>query len=106
MLDKATVKINCPAANHIRHIRSASGNCNRAFKAILIALVGVCVLEVGCKDVSTVWNTEVRSPDGHWVARAMTEQHGGPGTAGIVTAVYLKQTDASSPPQEVLAFFL
>ena len=45
------------------------------------------------------------SPDGYWLATAKTELHGGFGTAGVVTSVYLKRTNGSSPAVEILGFF-
>jgi hypothetical protein len=48
--------------------------------------------------------TEVRSPDGLWIASARTIQDGGFGSAHIDTIVYLKESNASRPPTEVLAF--
>jgi hypothetical protein len=68
----------------------------------LIVLWVCVVLGVGCQDVQTIWSAEARSPDGHWLAIANTIQHFGPGTAGIVTIVYLKWN--SNPPREVLLF--
>jgi hypothetical protein len=47
---------------------------------------------------------EVRSPDGLWIASVRTVQNGGFGSAGIDTMVYLKQTNRSEPPMEVLGF--
>ena len=67
-------------------------------------ILGVCVLFCGCQDVATIWSAEVRSPDGRWLASAHTEQHGGPGTAGVETIVYVKRTD-STPSEAVLSLF-
>lgn len=73
-------------------------------KTIPLIIIGVCVLMSGCHDVATIWSAEARSPDGYWIASARTEQHGGPGTAGIITSVYLKRINVSQPPMEVLGF--
>jgi hypothetical protein len=60
---------------------------------------------VGCEGPPpTVWKTEVRSPDGLWIASADTVQNGGFGNAHIDTVVYLKWTRDSQEPQEILAF--
>lgn len=70
-------------------------------------ILGVCVLWSGCRpslDDLTVWKTEVRSPDGLWIASARTIQNGGFGSAHIDTLVYLQQANTSQPPTEVLAF--
>ena len=67
------------------------------------AMVASCVLFFGCRqDVQTIWSSEARSPDGHWLATAKTTQHFGPGTAGIETTVQLKFV--SNPPTEILVF--
>jgi hypothetical protein len=80
--------------------------CHRAIsKAISFVIVGICLLGIGCQDVATIWSAEARSPDGNWLASAHTEQHGGPGTAGVETIVYLSRTNVSKPPEAVLSFF-
>jgi hypothetical protein len=73
-------------------------------KAILLVILGVCVLGSGCRDNAhpTIWKAEVRSPDGLFLAIARTDQNGGFGSASIDTKVFLKQ--ASQPPVMVLAF--
>jgi hypothetical protein len=72
-----------------------------AREAAALALIGVCLLGTACA-ASTVWKAELQSPDGHYTAIARTVQSGGPGTAWIVTAVFLKPTNGSQPPTEVL----
>lgn len=60
----------------------------------------------GCEfSVRTVWSTQVKSPDGQWIASGRSELHSGPGNAAIQTGVYLKRTDSSSPEETVLLFF-
>jgi hypothetical protein len=77
--------------------------CRRlpAFLAAVLAF-GVCILVAGCRDIATTWSAEARSPDGHWVATARTQQWGGPGTAYDATSVFLKQ--GSQPPTQILGF--
>src|SRR5882672_10318713 len=70
----------------------------------LLALVGFCIVEVGCQDVATTWSTEARSPDGRWLASARTQQWSGPGTAYDATTVSLKQLGTSLSPTQVLVF--
>src|SRR5216683_3591199 len=72
--------------------------------ALVIALLS-CVLHLGCRAVETIWSAQAVSPDGYWLATAKTELHGGFGTAGVVTSVYLKRTNGSSPAVEILGFF-
>jgi hypothetical protein len=72
----------------------------RSAKQLLLIIVGVCVLEFGCRDSAVIWSAESRSPDGHYLASASTEQFGGPGTAAVETTVYLKE--GSQSPVEIL----
>jgi hypothetical protein len=71
--------------------------------AISFIILGFCLYGTGCAP-PTVWNAEVRSPDGHSIAVARTVQNGGFGTASIDTTVYLKSTQFSNPPAQVLGF--
>jgi hypothetical protein len=73
-------------------------------KIMLLPSVSMCVLIFACKDVATIWSTEVPSPDGQWLATARTDQYGGPGTAGLLTTVYLKRTERPPPPIQILMF--
>ena len=79
-------------------------NYARLRKTISLSIMGVCVLVAGCHDAPTIWKAEARSPDGYWLASAETVQNGGFGTAGIDTSVYLKRTNVSDPPMQVLGF--
>jgi hypothetical protein len=79
----------------------------RYSKSIPLMILGVSLLWSGCRpslDDLTVWKTEVRSPDGLWIASARTIQNGGFGSAHIDTLVYLQQTNASQPSTQVLGF--
>jgi hypothetical protein len=67
-------------------------------------MLGACVLASGCNEAPTIWETEVPSPDGRWIASACTIQNGGFGSAHIDTIVFLKQSNVSKPPTEVLGF--
>lgn len=77
---------------------------SRNLRVAIWLIIGVCILQ-GCQDVATIWSAEARSPDGKWLASAHTEQHGGPGTAGVETVVELKRTDVSRTPEAVLSLF-
>ena len=71
---------------------------------LLAALVACCSL-VGCEqDVATIFPVEVKSPDGLWTARARTEQHGGPGAAGVQTIVVLRKGGDPGSPVQILLF--
>jgi hypothetical protein len=73
-------------------------------QGMTVLIVSLCVLLSGCSNVATIWSTESRSPDGRWVARAVTEQHSGPGNALLQTTVLLKHTKGPKEPIEVLLF--
>jgi hypothetical protein len=62
-------------------------------QAILMLVIGILMLEYGCPwmAVRTVWSAEARSPDGLWIARALTEETNGPGIAQVGTSVFLKR---------------
>jgi hypothetical protein len=87
-------------------VQGGTGSCSAIRTATALIVIGVCVLGSSCQRVGvvTIWTAEARSPDGLWLASARTEQHGGPGSAGILTSVYLKRTNVSQPPMEVLGF--
>lgn len=68
---------------------------------IWLMLILFCAL-ASCRDVATIWSTEARSPDGRWVATARTDQYGGPGTAGIISTVFLTRTAGPQDKLEVL----
>ena len=67
----------------------------------VFVLMNVCFV-AGCHDVKTTWSAQTLSPDKTWLASARTEQHGGPGTAGVQTIVYLKQIADPRPPTQIL----
>jgi hypothetical protein len=56
-------------------------------------LVFLCVLLIGCP--ATIWRSELKSPDGAWLAVAHTEQDGGFGSAVIYTLVDLESTNGT-----------
>jgi len=70
--------------------------------AVAPVIVGTCLLASGCRDATTTWSAEARSPDGNWLATARSQQWGGPGTAYDATSVSLKQ--GTQPAVEVLGF--
>jgi hypothetical protein len=71
-------------------------------KATSLLILVACFSVSGCHRVSTIWSAEARSPDGHWLAIARTDQSIGPGTNFDVTVVYLKRTGDSQPPTQIL----
>jgi uncharacterized protein YceK len=83
-------------------IRLAGGS--RSVLVMLVLTLPMCALLSGCSSVATIWSTEVRSPDGRWLAKALTEQHSGPGSALLQTTVFLKDTNGPKEPIEVLLF--
>jgi hypothetical protein len=77
---------------------------HRICKHIRLLIIAGCLLMLGCQDVGTTWSAEVRSPDGHFVAAAQTQQWGGPGTAYDATTVDLRRVGSSQAPMEILGF--
>ncbi len=71
--------------------------------ALVSVVMCLSLVLVGCTDDSaSVWSGEARSPSGRWVSTATTTQTGGPGTASVGTAVYLRWTASSRPPTLIL----
>lgn len=98
-----TVRINSEPVGHLRRI--VLGVCRSAGSCAVICLLAISACAVfGCREGVTTWSAEARSPDGHWIASALSKQYGGPGTAGLYTNVYLKRTDVRQAPIEVLGF--
>jgi len=85
-------------------IQRVRGSRSVLRKRMFVLAVSLCALLSGCSNVATIWSTEVRSPDGRWLAMALTEQHSGPGNALLQTTVLLKDTKGPKEPIEVLLF--
>ena len=65
-----------------------------------VIIVGGCLLEA-CGDGSVATSMgEVRSPNGRWLATAVSQSWGGPGNAYDATSVYLQR--GSGPKMEVV----
>ena len=73
-------------------------------KVILFLTISACAALSACKNAVTIWSTEVRSPDGRWLAIARTDQYSGPGNAALLTTVQLRRTKGPQDPIEVLLF--
>src|SRR5262245_32894720 len=80
-------------------MRPALGS--RGCGAVLLALSVVILLTVGCDYGGVTWSAEASSPDGLCVAKAVSRQWGGPGTAAAATTVTIERT-GSSQPRDVL----
>jgi hypothetical protein len=76
-----------------------------SMRATVVSVVaGLSLLLAGCgSDSASVWSGEANSPSGRWVSTAVTTQNGGPGTASVDTAVYLRWSASSAPPTLILA---
>ena len=75
------------------------------YKSISLLIIAFCVFALGCRnDETTIWSADTPSPDRNWVASASTKQWSGPGNAYVATFVYLKRSDDSKPPIEILVF--
>ena len=75
----------------------------------VVFVIALSFLISGCRsrEIPTIWNAELKSPDGSWVAIAHTEQDGGFGSAYIGTDVDLKSTNGTvnrGKPFNVLEF--
>jgi hypothetical protein len=88
----------------ISAINRHRGGQTLILSAISLIVLTVALLGIGCDDAPIVWRAEVPSPDGSWIAVALTQQGGGFGTAYINTTVSLKSTHLSNAPQTVLGF--
>jgi hypothetical protein len=76
-------------------------------KWFALAPIALSIAVIGCRDVPTIWRSELKSPDGAWVAIAHTEQDGGFGSAWIGTSVDLESTNGTvnrGKPFKVLDF--
>lgn len=72
--------------------------CWAARHLIVVFLCCLCA----CRDVATIASSESRSPDGRWIATVRTDQYGGPGTAAILSTVFLKQATGRQDSMEIL----
>jgi hypothetical protein len=71
---------------------------------VVSVVLGLGLVLGGCgPDSASVWSGEAKSPSGRWVSTAITTQNGGPGTASVDTAVYLRWSASSAPPTLILA---
>jgi hypothetical protein len=65
---------------------------------VLFAISVAFMLLTGCRNHPydpVIWRTDLRSPDGAWLATAHTDQYGGFGSAYIDTVVTLKRLDGT-----------
>ena len=75
---------------------------NSRFRTAMGLAILLCSFLSSCKDVKTIWSAESGSPDGRWVAVAHTDQYGGPGAAGIISTVSLRQVKGRQDNIEIL----
>jgi len=73
-------------------------------RRLLLTSFSIFIVLSGCHNPDTIWSTEVRSPDGQWLALAHRDQFGGPGNAGLFTSISLKRTTGDTRPMQVLLF--
>jgi len=98
------VETDSGSTDRVGTVKPDAGSRSAFRETMLLLIVSVCVLLYGCSSVSTIWSSEVRSPDGRWVAMALTEQHGGPGNAALQTTVFLRHVKGPQSPIEILLF--
>jgi hypothetical protein len=70
--------------------------------AIFLFTVIVALGLSACGGEATIWSTQLKSPDGRWLARAETTENSGFGTGSLETSVDLKWTSGSQAPETVL----
>jgi len=85
-------------------IRRARDSRSAIPKSMLLLMIAVCALLTSCKNGTTIWSAEVRSPDGQWRTIARTDQYSGPGNAGLLTTVYMKRIKGPQEPIQILLF--
>jgi hypothetical protein len=62
-----------------------------------------CFLVAGCSP-PTIWtSSDVKSPDGQWIAFARTVENSGFGGGAVITNVYLRRATLAASPQPVLS---
>jgi len=79
------------------------GGCLDISRGARVLALGLGLLLAGCKDSAIIRTEEVNSPDGYWIAKMEIEQFGGPGTAGLLTYVYLVRANTGDEPIKILA---
>jgi hypothetical protein len=73
----------------------------RANGTFLIAVIFALAI-LGCGGEDTIWSTQLRSPDGRWLASAETTENSGFLTDSLETSVDLKWTSGSQSPKDIL----
>lgn len=72
-----------------------------------LAILACLALLAGCNNDPTVWQKDIPSPTGTWVATARTEQSGGFGSGWVQTIVSVKKLDGTvnhGRPFDVLSY--
>jgi hypothetical protein len=69
----------------------------------MVALAACC-LAAACHDVKSTDTMRVVSPDKTWAATVTSDQHGGPGTAGVITTVRLVREGNPQSKIDILVF--
>jgi hypothetical protein len=61
----------------------------------MLPATSAVAIECPSRHDPVVWKTELRSPDGAWLATAHTDQYGGFGSAWVETVVTLNKLDGT-----------
>ena len=77
-----------------------SASCRLLWSLVL----AMSCLVAGCSGGETIWSTEVKSPDGQWIAIGGTDQYSGPRNAAVMTAVYLQRALGDKRGDAVVSF--
>jgi hypothetical protein len=91
-----------PKVTKVMSLNRAARDRAKPRLSLCLAVLACVILSSCGSNVSTIWSTQSESPDGRWIATAMTEEHGGPGNALLQTVVLLKHTKGPKEPIQVL----
>ena len=72
-------------------------------QARYLLAIGLLILASCEKNPVTIASSDVRSPDGQWIATAHTDQYSGPGNAGLYVFVSLYRTAGLKDTMHVLS---
>lgn len=72
--------------------------------ALGVVSLAACCLVAACHEVRSTDTMRVVSPDKVWAATVTSDQHGGPGTAGVITTVRLVREGNSQSKIDILVF--
>ena len=87
-----------------RGAKRTAARCSGSCRLLWSPVLAMSCLAAGCSGGETIWLTEMKSPDGQWVAIGRTDQYGGPGNAAVITGVYLQHAQGDKRTDAVVSF--